>query len=106
MSISSRTTSRFSLSTPILTRDGEATFGIAKKFRFLNRSNLNDEDIETRVVEFEFAGRPDKLADDIYGDQDLHWILILFNRVENPLNWPKNGQVIEFPIPIVVSTEI
>ena len=106
MSISSRTTSRFSLSDPILTRDGDPTFGIPAKFRFLDRKRLDDEDIITKVVEFEFVGRPDLLAEDIYRDQDLHWILILFNRVENPLNWPKNGQVIEYPSPSAVAAEI
>lgn len=106
MALNRRITSRFRLSEPILTRDGESTFGIAKKYRFMDRSKLSNLDIRPITVPASFAGRPDLLAETIYGDAELHWILIIFNRVENPFNWPLTGQIIEVPSPSVVSAEL
>lgn len=106
MAFGIRSNSRFVLSTPILTRDGRATFGIAKKFRFMNRKNLNEDQIKPFVVTHEYAGRPDKIARKLYGNEDLHWIPVQFNRAENPLNWPILGQVIEYPTQDAVFAEL
>ena len=106
MPISPRSTSRFQDSQPILTREGDPTYGIAKKFRFLDKNNLNDDEIGVIVIDADNAGRPDRLADELYGNSMLHWILIMFNKVDNPLNWPLNGQVVEYPLQETVSAEI
>ena len=106
MAVNIRANSRFVNSTPILTRDGIETFGIMKKFRFLDRSNLSEDNIRIFVADSRAAGRPDLIALDFYKNSDLHWIPILFNRVENPFSWPLNGQVIELPSPAAVFTEI
>jgi hypothetical protein len=106
MALNGRASSRFSGSDPILNRDGKETFGIAKKFDFLDRDILQEGEIKTLVVDIDGAGRPDQLAEKIYGNVDLGWILIQFNHIENPFNWPLNGQVIEFPDPSVVFSEI
>lgn len=106
MAIRPNSNSRFRESTPILTRNGEETFGIMTKFRFMDRNNLDEGQILTRVTPSAVVGRPDLMAEMIYGDASLHWILIFFNRVENPFGWPKNQQVIEFPSPTVVNAEI
>lgn len=106
MPLNPRSNSRFLISDPILTRDGDPTYGIAKKYKFLTKSNLNDKQIGTFVVDADTAGRPDRLADRIYNDPELHWILTIFNRVDNPLNWPLNNQVIEYPTPVTVSAEL
>lgn len=106
MAIRSRTSSRFSNSTPILNRDGLETFGIAKKFRFLDRNNLDDDEIGRIVITPDIAGRLDRLATAVYGDHNLLWIIPQFNHIQNPLDWPVNGQVVEFPIVSVVLSEI
>jgi hypothetical protein len=107
MSIKVRTNSRFAISDPIVTRDGEPTFGIAKKFRFLDRSNLGESDIKTVIVNADQAGKWDILARDIYGNVDLKWIFIIFNAIENPFGGiPRVGQVVEYPSPTVVFAEL
>jgi hypothetical protein len=106
MSVKVRVNSRFAISDPVLTRDGDPTFGIAKKYRFLDRNNLGDEDLRTTVVNVDQAGKLDVLARDIYGNIDLKWIFIIFNAVENPFGYPQLGQVIEYPSPTVVFAEL
>ena len=106
MALNGRTSSRFSESTPILNREGKETFGIAKKFRFLDRNNLDEDEIGRIVIDANLAGRADKLATEIYGDFNLLWVIMQFNHVENALNWPLNGEVIDYPIASVVFSEI
>lgn len=106
MPIKQRTNSRFAISDPILTRNGNETFGIAKKFRFLDRKNLGDEDILTHVVTIDQAGKWDILARDLYGNVDLHWVFVMFNHIQDPLRGPKNQEVIEYPSPAVVFAEL
>ena len=106
MPVNPRSNSRFLISDPILTRDGRETYGIATKYDFLIRENLNSDEIGQIVINADLAGRPDLLADEIYGNVDLMWIPILFNRVQNPLNWPTNNQIVEYPIPSVVFAEL
>lgn len=43
------------------------------------------------------ANRPDLIADDIYGDPSLFWVLLEYNSVSNTLNWPKAGEIIKYP---------
>lgn len=106
MAVNPRANSRFSASDPILTRDGRATYGIAKKYDFLSRENLKSDEIGQIVINPDLAGRPDLLADEIYGNVDLMWIIVIFNRIQNPLDWPTNNQIIEYPIPSVVFAEL
>lgn len=98
--------SRFKRTEAILTPEGFETFGLLSKFRFLTRDNLDDDQIRRLIVSSDREGRVDLLATDIYGDQRLHWILILFNNIENPFGWPKNGQIIEYPDPSIVLPEL
>jgi len=106
VALNTRSNSRFALSTPVLTRDGKETFGIAKKFRFMDRKNLADEEILPFVVTHEFVNRPDKIANEIYQNEDLQFIIVLFNRAENPFQWPPLGLVLEYPIQSRVFAEI
>jgi hypothetical protein len=106
MALNSRSNSRFAISTPILTRDGRETYGIAKKFRFMDRKNLNEDEIKPFVVTHEYVGRPDKIATKIYNNQDLYFIIIQFNRAENPFQWPPLGLVIEYPSKRAVFAEL
>lgn len=98
--------SRFKRTEAILTPEGLETFGLLTKFRFLIRENLDTNQIQRLVVSSEQEGRVDILATAIYGDPRLHWVLILFNNIENPFGWPKNGQIIEFPDPTIVLPEL
>ena len=84
MPVNNRANSRFSNSIPILTRDGLETYGIAKKYNFLIRDNLQSDEIGQIVINADLAGRPDLLADEIYGNVDLMWIAVMFNHIQNP----------------------
>lgn len=102
--------SRFSLSDPIETSNGKLTYGLMKKFRFMDRKNLNEEDIKIFVITADFRGKPHALAERLYGNENLFWILIFFNRVENPFEyphgWPNIGLIIEYPSAAVVRAEL
>jgi hypothetical protein len=43
------------------------------------------------------ANRPDLIANDLYGDPSLFWVLLEYNSISNTLNWPKAGDVIKYP---------
>ncbi len=43
------------------------------------------------------SGRPDLIANDLYGDPSLFWVLMIYNNVTKVMNWPKNGEVIKYP---------
>jgi len=51
-------------------------------------------------------GRPDLIAESIYGVSALDWVLIAFNNVREPLNWPRTGDIIEYPISSIVLPEL
>jgi hypothetical protein len=98
--------SRFKQSTPILTSNGDETFGIMKKPSFLNRENLSSDQINNLTIDADLAGRPDLISQELYGRPTLDWVVTMFNRVENPFNWPLIGQVIQYPVPEVVFAEL
>ena len=68
MPIRTRSNSRFVISDPVLTRNGDETFGIAKKFLFMDKANLAEEDVITHVVTPEQARKLDVLAEKIGND--------------------------------------
>jgi hypothetical protein len=40
--------------------------------------------------------RPDTIAHKLYGDSELHWVILLFNEIHNPYyEWPMNRQSFE-----------
>lgn len=106
MAVDGRTNSRFAKSSPIFTRSGEPTYGIAKKYKFQTKSNLSDDQVGSFTVTADFVKRPWVIADEIYGNPDLMWVLITFNGVMNPFGWPRLGQIIEYPKPSVVAAEL
>lgn len=110
MALNPRINSRFGLSTPIRTADGKETFGLQQKHSFLDRNNLRDEDIRQITITADLAGRPSKIAERVYqGRTDLDWVIIQFNRVENPFQyprqWPEINQTIEYPASRIVFAE-
>lgn len=111
MALNPRIDSRFALSTPTRTPEGKETFGLQTKHSFLNRRNLRDSDIRQITITSELAGRPTKIAETVYqGRSDLDWVIIQFNGVENPFQyprqWPEINQTIEYPAPRVVFAEV
>lgn len=101
--------SRFQFTPTVLVTlpNGETveTFGTWKMPNFLKKRPA-DENIGRYVVTSGVEGRPDEIAAEIYGSQYLDWILVAFNNAVDPLNWPKAGTVLEYPLPRVVFAEI
>jgi len=93
--------SRFKLSDAIVTSDGHETFGLMKKFNFLD----SEDYIEYKITQ-PFAHRPDRIADSIYGSPSYFWVVIMYNKQRNPLLWPKLGEIIRLPPPRVVIPEL
>jgi hypothetical protein len=88
------------------------TFGSWSSFPWLE-IRPSDESISTFYVTSALAGRPDLIANQIYGSSLLDWVLISFNsRVGNDetaakgLNWPKAGQTIEYPAASLVMSSL
>jgi hypothetical protein len=52
------------------------------------------------------AGKPDRIALEVYGTTKLDWLIIAFNNQVNPFGWPKAGSVIKLPIPDLVFGEL
>lgn len=96
--------SRFSRTEMIIV-DGVETFGRWKQYPFL-KERPAEENIEVFQVTSATEGRPDLISQQIYGTPLLDWVLIAFNNARNTLNWPKTGDVIEYPVESVVVPEV
>ena len=57
-------------------------------------------------VTSETEGRPDLIANAVYGNPQLDWILIAFSNVYDTLNWPRAGDFIEYPLDVVVLPQL
>lgn len=69
-----------------------------------------DQDIGTFKVTTQTAGAPRRIAQTVYGDHRLFWILPMFNskwyndaRATAVLNWPVAGQVLYYPRSYVIN---
>ena len=105
MAIDVTSISRF-FGTEIITRNGVETFGRWSRPEFLVPENLADDDILSITVDNTRAGRPDQIAVDLYNSPFLEWVIVMFNRPQNPVGWPKSGQVIRAPSSDVVFSNI
>lgn len=101
MSIELPSNSRFKLTEPVLTADGKETFGLMTQFKFQSTDNYI-----TISVPSTLAHRPDLIAERYYGSPSFYWVPILFNKVRNPFQWPKIGEVIRLPVNSVVIPEL
>lgn len=81
------------------------TFGVWVRPGFL-KTRPADTNIGKYSVDAAHAGRPDKIAEQIYGTPFYDWILIAFNNVYDTVTWPKAGTTIEYPQPQIVFTEL
>jgi len=93
--------SRFSQTEPILF-DGCETYG-----RWNNPlSSAVYNNLIVVVVDNRYAGRPDLIANVLYGDSSLDWVLITVNNVTETLNWPNAGDTIKAPNPTIMTGEL
>lgn len=81
------------------------TFGIWVRPDFL-RLQLADSKIGKYRVTAAFAGWPSKISLDLYGTVLYDWVLIAFNNAYDDINWPVAGDIIKYPLPSVVFSEI
>jgi hypothetical protein len=54
----------------------------------------------------QYAGRPDLIANELYGDSSLDWVLIAVNNAADALNWPSAGSTIKVPIRSIITSEL
>lgn len=97
MALKSNSHSRYKLSKPIKTVDGNDTFGLMTKFDFLDIDNLNDNQVFNYQVTSVTRHRPDLIATEVYGSPLLHWVVTMFNKPKSPWLWPEVNDVIKLP---------
>lgn len=97
--------SRLQKSDPIITSDGIETFGTWTQPSFLITRPPEDQ-IGVFKVTSALEGRPDSIAQALYGTPLLDWVLISFNDARRALNWPRAGDSIEYPLDTVVLPEL
>lgn len=88
--------SRFKTTEPI-TIDQKETYGLWDPPTYTNLTQLNTNQIITIKIDQSLAGRPDLIANKHYGTPLLEWVIIMSNKPQNPLGWPKTGQTIKIP---------
>lgn len=103
MTIQLKSTSRFGGQDSIIV-DGVETFGRWVRPRFFDE--LQDDQIITLKVTTNDVGRPDLIAARFYGTPLLEWVIVMFNRPQEPMGWPLSNDVISFPIAQVVLSEL
>jgi hypothetical protein len=98
------TFSRFKKTPPIIV-EGKETYGRWVSFSFL-KERPDEENIGVFRVTSALEGRPDLISNQIYSTPLLDWVLIAFNKVRDPLNWPRTGDMIEYPVDAIVLPEL
>ena len=85
--------------------DNVETLGVWNPPDFIKVRPLDDK-IGIFRVSNALEGRPDLISDQLYGTPRLFWVLIAFNKIRDPLNWPKAGDNIEYPLDTVVFPQL
>jgi hypothetical protein len=96
MAVQGNNNSRFTKADPIYI-NGKETYGMWSRPDFMKVDNVPQDQIQQYQIDQRTAGRPDLIALDIYNDQNLDWVVIMFNSPMNTLGWPKAGTVIKLP---------
>jgi len=81
--------------------DGVETFGRWKRPPALEQLDINQV-IKLQVTS-DLEGRPDLIANEYYYSPYYDWIIIMYNNPENPVGWPKTGEIIDIPIRNAIS---
>jgi len=97
-------TSRFT-NTELILEDGVETFGTWTMPSYLIERPVDDH-IKKFKVTSALEGRPDLIANQVYDNPHLAWVIIAFNGTRDVLNWPRAGDTIEYPISRLVITEL
>jgi len=84
--------------------DGVETYGYWNAQSFLIKRPTEDLIGIFRVLPA-VEGRPDLISNQLYGTPLLDWVLIAFNNVTD-LNWPRAGDVVEYPNKQLVIREV
>lgn len=98
--------------TPQTIVDGVETLGPWVQPSWLKKKP-NDASIGVFRVNNAFEGRPDLIAERLYGSSLFDWVLIAFNAAHNNdvgarigLNWPAAGATIIYPLDSIVYPEL
>lgn len=97
--------SRLKFSDPIII-NGKEMFGLWNRPNWMDINNIEDRNVQNFMVNQETAGRPDLIANTIYGTPLLEWVVIMFNNPINTLGFPKSGTTIKLPRPTLVFSNI
>jgi len=82
--------------TEVIRKNGNETFGLWSKQSFLTTEYPEDEIIKFEVTS-PYRGRPDLIADEVYGDPQLAWVVVAAGRTFDTINWPTIGMVLRLP---------
>ena len=85
--------------------DSETTYGMWSPPSWLLQRPNNSNILKFKVSN-KFEGRPDLIANRLYGSPLLDWVIISFNNVLNPMGWPKAGEIIECPSDQIVMPDL
>jgi len=85
--------------------EGNSTYGSWSKFRFLTEP-LQSNQVGVYIVQPSTAGRPDLISNILYNTTQLDWVLLAYNNVRDPFNWPAVGTAIRYPVDSVVIREV
>lgn len=96
--------SRFKRTPPTIV-EGKETYGRWVVPTFL-KVRPAEEYIRVFQVTSALEGRPDLISNAVYSTPLLDWVLIAFNGVRDPLNWPRAGDLIEYPVDTIVLPEL
>lgn len=86
--------SRFNGYNPI-TFKGQTTFGFYFRPAFLEKGYTSNQ-VGYHTVDITEEGRPDRIAEKLYGSAEYEWVLLLLNDVSETLTWPTSGQLIKY----------
>jgi hypothetical protein len=91
--------------TEMILYDGNETLGSWTQPSFIINRPTEDLIGVFRVTSA-LEGRPDEISNRLYGTPLLDWVLISFNNARRSLNWPKTGEIIEYPLRSIVIPEV
>jgi len=96
--------SRF-INTETVNLGGFESFGVWNVPNFLKQSLLADQEVVIKITAA-YEGRLDLIAHELYGTPFLDWVIIAYNNILEPLNWPRAGTVIKIPVRSVILDQL
>jgi len=86
--------------------DRVETFGLWKEPSFLTQKLDPQLEVIHIRVDSRRAGRPDLIANDVYGSPSYFWVLLAYNKPQEIFGWPKNGTVVLAPTAQIVLSSL